>query len=218
MFEGFNDSTIKYFELMVQQNDKDVFKRNQLLYEEGIKIPCEQLFYELAVFFADLDLTINKRRCLSSPYNDARFCAARPMKEYIYLRFKVALSRQDNLIGFFFDASKMFFKYGLNIYNLNSRGMEKIRQEILNNKRAANRLIKQFENNSSLQLVGQSYVKENYLEENKTIRKWLNMKTISFHHKEEINPLFFKRKLLENMLEAYAEIKDIYFFLKKALN
>ncbi len=140
------------------------------------------------------------------------------MKEYIYLRFKVALSRQDNLIGFFFDASKMFFKYGLNIYNLNSRGMEKIRQEILNNKRAANRLIKQFENNSSLQLVGQSYVKENYLEENKTIRKWLNMKTISFHHKEEINPLFFKRKLLENMLEAYAEIKDIYFFLKKALN
>lgn len=96
--------------------------------------------------------------------------------------------------------------------------MEKIRQEILNNKRAANRLIKQFENNSSLQLVGQSYVKENYLEENKTIRKWLNMKTISFHHKEEINPLFFKRKLLENMLEAYAEIKDIYFFLKKALN
>ena len=44
------------------------------------------------------------------------------------------------------------------------------------------------------------------------------MKTISFHHKEEINPLFFKRKLLENMLEAYAEIKDIYFFLKKALN
>lgn len=50
MFEGFNDSTIKYFELMEQQNDKDVFKRNQLLYEEGIKIPCEQLFYELAVF------------------------------------------------------------------------------------------------------------------------------------------------------------------------
>lgn len=50
MFEGFNDSTIKYFELMEQQNDKDVFKRNQLLYEEGIKYLVSNCFMSWLFF------------------------------------------------------------------------------------------------------------------------------------------------------------------------
>ena len=82
MFEGFNDSTMKYFELMEYQNDKQNFKRNQVLYEEGIQQPLEQLFYELANYFSvlDSDLTTNRRKCISSPYNDSRFCVGRPIK------------------------------------------------------------------------------------------------------------------------------------------
>ncbi len=43
------------------------------------------------------------------------------------------------------------------------------------------------------------------------------MKTISFHHKEDINPVFFQRALLDNIIDAYSEIKDIYLFAKKTL-
>ena len=81
MFSGFNDSTIKYFVLIECQNDKYTFKNNHTLYEEGIKQPCEHLFDELASFLTCLDnnLILNKRICISSPYNDARFCAGTPM-------------------------------------------------------------------------------------------------------------------------------------------
>ena len=44
------------------------------------------------------------------------------------------------------------------------------------------------------------------------------MKTISFHHKEDINPVFFQRALLDNIINAYSEIKDLYSFVKKALD
>ena len=220
MFSGFNDSTIKYFVLIECQNDKYTFKSNHTLYEEGIKQPCEHLFDELASFLTCLDnnLILNKRICISSPYNDARFCAGTPMKQYFYIKFKTHNSRSENIPGFFFDASRKCYKYGMNIYNMNALGMEKIRQAILDNKKTAIHLIEQFEHSNTFQLVGKSYVQDHFPNENNTIKKWLNMKTISFHHKEDINPVFFQRALLDNIINAYSEIKDLYSFVKKALD
>jgi len=219
MFEGFNDSTIKYFELMEFQNDKQSFKDNYVLYEEGIKQPLEQLYFELSNYFSalDFDITVNKRRSISSPYNDARFCVGRPMKEYIYIRFKVNHLKKENTIGFFFDASMSNYKYGLNIYNLNSHGMELIREVILGNKKKAETLIRKFDERQTIQLVGKPYARDHYSNEKKILRNWLNMRTMSFMHKEEMNSVFFERTLLENMLSEYEEMKEIYFFLKDAL-
>ena len=101
---------------------------------------------------------------------------------------------------------------------MNALGMEKIRQAILDNKKTAIHLIEQFEHSNTFQLVGKSYVQDHFPNENNTIKKWLNMKTISFHHKEDINPVFFQRALLDNIINAYSEIKDLYSFVKKALD
>ena len=94
------------------------------LFNEGIKEPLEQLYYELSNFIMsyDPDLTTEKRRCMSSPYNDARFCTGKPIKEYFYIRFRISQSLQNknNILGLFFDASKSRYKYGINIYNLNT--------------------------------------------------------------------------------------------------
>ncbi len=220
MFDGFNGSTIKYFELMERKNDKQSFKENELLFMEGIQQPLEELFYELSNFFSnmDFDLSINKRRCISSPYNDARFCGNRPIKEYIYIRFKVNRRSKENTIGFFFDASKTNFKYGLNIYDLNSQGMELIRNKILDNRKQAKSLINQFNEKRTMQLAGKTYVKDNFPNEDIVLKNWLNMRTISFYHKEEINPVFFNNALLEDMINAYDNMKKIYFFVKDALN
>ena len=53
------------------------------------------------------------------------------MKEYIYVRFKLAKSSKENVVGFYFDASMNCFRYGINIYNLNAHGMEQIRGKLL---------------------------------------------------------------------------------------
>ena len=101
-----------------------------------MKYPLEELYYELYSYFSkiDSDLLSNKRRCISSAYNDARFCSDAPIKEYFCIRFKPDKENKKNALGFFFDASLTGYKFGLNIYYLNAEGMKKIRDYILDNR------------------------------------------------------------------------------------
>ena len=64
MFQGFNDSTIKYFEAIKQENSKSIFTENNIYYLEGVKYPLEQLYYELYDYFGglDTDLLSSERR------------------------------------------------------------------------------------------------------------------------------------------------------------
>ena len=91
MFQGFNESTIMYYKLIRRENCKKVYQNNEQLYHEGVKIPLDELYFEWYNYFnsVDKDLLNSKRRCVSSAYNDARFCCRTPMKEYFYIRFKL---------------------------------------------------------------------------------------------------------------------------------
>lgn len=111
-----------------------------------MKYPLEELYYELYSYFSkiDSDLLSNKRRCISSAYNDARFCSDAPIKEYFCIRFKPDKENKKNALGFFFDASLTGYKFGLNIYHLNAEGMKKIRDYILDNRYFAKGVIEKF--------------------------------------------------------------------------
>ena len=75
MFEGFNESTIGYYQAIKKDNSKNTHRENKMLYFDGVKYPLEELYSELYRYFskADGDLLGNKRQCISSAYNDARF-------------------------------------------------------------------------------------------------------------------------------------------------
>lgn len=85
MFEGFNESTLGYYQAISRNNCKNIHQENQVLYLEGVKYPLEELYYELYSYFSkiDSDLLTSKRKSISSAYNDARFCSD-PIKEYFY--------------------------------------------------------------------------------------------------------------------------------------
>ena len=125
MFEGFNESTLGYYQAISRNNCKNIHQENQVLYLEGVKYPLEELYYELYSYFSkiDSDLLTSKRKSISSAYNDARFCSD-PIKEYFYIRFKLDTANKRNALGFFFDASLDGYKFGLNIYNLDAREYE----------------------------------------------------------------------------------------------
>ncbi len=156
MFEGFNESTIGYYQAISRNNCKNTHQENQVLYLEGVKYPLEELYYELYSYFSkiDGDLLSSKRRCISSAYNDARFCNDTPIKEYFYIRFKLDTVSKKNALGFFFDASLTGYKFGLNIYNSDARGMEKIRDYILDNKHYTTEMIEKFNKSGLLEVRG----------------------------------------------------------------
>ena len=184
-----------------------------------MKYPLEELYYELYSYFSkiDSDLLTNKRRSISSAYNDARFCSDTPIKEYFYIRFKLDTANKKNVLGFFFDASLTGYKFGLNIYNLDARGMEKIRDYILDNKHYAKEIIEKFNKAGLLEVRGEKYKRAYYPDENEVLQEWLERKKISFVHEDELSNIFFGRDMLNCILTAFDSVQDVYFMLKEAL-
>ena len=219
MFQGFNSSTIKYYEAIRKENSKKVYSENEILYLEGVKDPLDELYMELYSYFSkwDSDLLKNKRRCLSSVYNDARFCRGTPIKEYFYIRFKLDKVDRKNMLGFFFDASLDEYKYGLNIYNMDARGMERIRVYILENRKYASKVIEKFSKSDFLELQGEKYKRLSYTDESALLQDWLERKRISFIHKEPLHQCFYERKILDCICSAFDSVMDVYFMLKAAL-
>lgn len=219
MFEGFNESTVEYYQAIRKDNCKHTHQENAMLYLAGVKYPLEELYYELYRYFSkvDSDLLSNKRRCISSAYNDARFCSDAPIKEYFYIRFKLDKVNKKNALGFFFDASLTGYKFGLNIYHLDARGMEQIRDYILDNKHYAKKVIEKFNKAGLLEVRGEKYKRACYPEEDRVLSEWLERKRISLVYEDELNSVFYGRDMLECILVAFDSVKDVYFMLKEAL-
>ena len=159
----------------------------------------------------------SKRRCISTAYNDARFCSDIPIKEYFYIRFNLDTANKKNAPGFFFDASLSGYKYGLNIYNLDAKGMEKIRDYILDNKHYAKEVIEKFNKVGLLEVRGEKYKRAYYPEESAVLQEWLERKRISFVHEDELSNVFYGRDMLNCILAAFDSVQDVYFMLKEAL-
>lgn len=219
MFYGFNESTIKYYEAIGKENSKIVHRENEALYIEGVKQPLEELYFELYNYFnkLDSDLLSNKGRCISSAYNDARFCGKTPIKEYCYVRFKLDRADRKNALGFFFDASLDGYRYGLNIYNMDAKGMERIRDHMLDNRNYVTGLIQKFNASGLLEVCGDIYKRPNYPNENNALRWWLEHKRISFMHEEPLNSQFYDRKIFDCICLSFDSVKDVYFMLKEAI-
>lgn len=219
MFEGFNESTTGYYQAIKKDNSKNTYRENKMLYVDGVKYPLEELYSELYQYFniIDRDLLGNKRQCISPAYNDARFCRNTPIKEYFYIRFKLDKVSKKNVPGFFFDASLTGCKFGLNIYNSDARGMEKIREYILDNRNFAKGVIEKFNEAGLLGVRGEKYQRACYPEEDVVLQDWLERRRISFVHEDGLNDVFFGRAMLECMLAAFDSVQDVYVMLKEAL-
>lgn len=219
MFQGFNGSTIRYYEAVRRENSKRVHKENETLYLEGVKYPLEELYLEWYSYFngVDRDLLGNRRRCISSAYHDARFCCGTPIKEYFYLRFQLGKGNRKNMPGFFFDASLDGYQYGLRLYHPDAGGMDKIRDYILDNRRFSKRVIENFNGTGLLKVQGEKYQKAHYPEEDPVLQDWLERKRISFIQEENLGAAFYGRELLERIFAAFDSARDVYFMLKEAL-
>ncbi len=219
MFQGFNESTILFYEAIRRENSKKTYQDNAQLYLEGVKIPLEEMYFELYRYFSgiDGDLLGNKRRCISSAYNDARFSRGTPVKEYFYIRFKWNGTGQKNAAGFFFDASLDGYKYGLNLYHPDAGGMNRIREYILDNRHFAKRVIEDFNRAGLLEIRGEKYKRAAYPDEDIILQEWLERKRISFTREESLGTVFYKRDILEHIISAFDSAKEIYFMWKEAL-
>ena len=220
MFSGFSKDTIKYFEDVSSNNNKLYFRQHKTDYLDYVKAPLKLLHTDLSeiLYMIDPELCINPARCISSEYTDARFSKSKPIKEYLYLRYRLLRSRKDNIPGLFFDSSRDGLRYGLKIYNSTSKGMSYFRDALLNNLKESQILFKNIHSITNITVEGKDFAKDHFPAVDLPLKDWLNKKDIMFCYSSEITDSFFSRVLSDEIEETFLSLSGMYQFLKKALD
>lgn len=133
MFTGFSSDTSEYLMKIALDNSKGNYERLRPLYQSAVRAPLLSLHETLLPCVSAIDAHICTRpaRCISGAFNDLRFHPAEPLKTYFYLHFIAERGREENLPGFFFDADRQSYRYGLMLYHATPAFMQALRARAL---------------------------------------------------------------------------------------
>ena len=96
-FCGFSSEMFDFLLALHDNNTVGAQNENIVLYKKLITLPLTDLYETLLptmIAISD-DIETSPHRSISSPYTDRRFSPLIPLKEYMYLRFKVGGREKD---------------------------------------------------------------------------------------------------------------------------
>ncbi|MBQ7291719.1 MAG: DUF2461 family protein [Clostridia bacterium] len=217
MFNGFNKKTIEILDSLKFNNNKPYYNSIKEKYTENVTKPLKLLSEDLIEVLRDIDIDLvaNTRYCVSTPFADARFNKAKPIKEYVYLRYRINPQKSSNVLGYFFDASPEGMKYGLKLYKASPRGVRDIGDELL------------WENLDVLNaLAGKGYLltmggsdehEERFSKVALNKKEWVKGKDFMLYKKCDIEDTFFERALFDKISADFCELKNVYYILKDTI-
>lgn len=216
IFNGFTQKTIKYFTEIRSNNNKLFFSEHRDEYVLHVKYPLielyDQLIGPLMAFDDQIDYRLSK--CISSPYTDARFCRSNPIKEYMYLRFKLLRHRKTDIPGFYFDASADLIRFGVKLYNTTSNGMQKIRDYFEKNQKSSKGTLVKIEDQTTFIVEGKSFKKDHYPAFNEPLKKWLNFRDINVFYTLKDYDLFLSPGLAKLINATFTSLQPLYNIMK----
>ena len=217
-FQGFTEKTIEYFFNILLDNTKSNFEANRALYNEHVKAPVRELYESLVMAMLELDPDICAKpsRCVSGAYNDARYVKANPIKIYMYLHFCAEAGRDNDVPGFFMDASYNGYRYGLQIYHRTTQGMLKLRDAAQNQNKHFLKIIRDIEA-AGFELVGDDYKKDHFPTAKLPLKTWLNKKSWLICKSCPPDEVFFSSALTGQLIDGFKSLKALYDFINEAL-
>lgn len=213
-FKGFNKNT-NYF-LFELQFCNTVQKQNENLvkYKQYITAPINLLYLDLldVINQFDVDFETKPARCISTPYTDRRFSPSVPLKEYMYLRFRQAKKKTD-MLGLYFDMGSENYGYGLQIYKPTSKGMNILKEKMINNIDVFSDIIEELKE-KGFDIKGDSYKKYHYPNVYQCPAKvLLNMKSFCVLKSKPVSEIVYSEKLKAELETAFFDLKRLAEFL-----
>lgn len=209
-FSGFDKNTNNFlFEL---QFNNTIEKQNENLskYKEYISEPINLLYFDLLNVINQFDAEFETKpvRCISSPYTDRRFSPSAPLKDYMYLRFRIA-NRKTDIPGLYFDMGSEMYGYGLKIYKPTGIGMELLREKILDNQTIVSKSIDGLIKNG-FEITGEKYKRDHFSSvKDCSAKELLNRKSFSISKSIPINNTIYCSDLVFELSNAFMELKEI---------
>lgn len=220
MFEGFCKGTTEYLAAMTFDNTKANFERLREDYLAYVKRPLQALCAHLTPTLMQIDPSICVRpsRCVSGAFNDARFCRDEPVKTYFYLHFCQTTCREDSVPGFFMDAGREGYRYGLQLYHAAPSGMQKVREHALLNEKKTARMLEQLSHGfTEGGVVGEMYRRDHYPNVDEPLKGFLNMRRWAFIVQPARQDAFYSPQMATELETAFIKLAPMYTFLADAL-
>jgi uncharacterized protein (TIGR02453 family) len=224
-FNGFSEQTLEYFLNICLDNSKSSFESNRQLYTEHVKEPLRALQEALVPVMPEIDrgICVKPSRCVSGAYNDARFSRSGgaapcdPMKTYMYLHFCAETGRENDIPGFFMDASYNGYRYGLQLYHRTTQGMAKLRDAVLAGEKRFLRIVGDVEKRGEFTLEGDSFKRDHYPQASPLLKNWLNRKSWWIGKTNPSDEDFFSRGLVKRLGEGFGALRELYGFMSEVL-
>ena len=217
-FCGFPKEFVDFLISLQFNNTVDMLHENTLIYKRLITEPLTLLFHALIqpALSVSGSLITKPSKCVSTMYNDMRFSASTPLKRYMYIRFRESECEKD-VLGLYFDMGCDYYSYGIRIYKQTCAGMEKIRENVINNGRAFSLELDKL-HKIGMSIYGDSYAKDRYPTINDcAVKEFLNKKNFYIGRKCAINESVFDRRLNDEVSKTFLEVKGFYTLLKKSM-
>ena len=218
-FQGFTDQTLAYFLNISLDNSKTHFEALRAAYESQVKAPLRALHEALTptLLKIDRDICVKPSRCISGAYNDARFSRSAPIKTYMYLHFLAETGREQDIPGFFMDASYDGWRYGLQLYHATTEGMSKLRDAVLENSAMFAQIANDIDVQGLFALEGDSYKKDHYPDAPPVLKNWLNRKRWWLGRTLPPDEEFFSPAMASVLSEGFASLGKLYHFMREGL-
>ena len=217
-FTGFPKEFADFLFSLQFNNTIDMLPDNKPVYKRLVTEPLTLLFHALTLQALSVSesLVTKQSKCVSTMYNDMRFSKSTPLKGYMYIRFREPYVEKD-ILGLYFDMGNDYYSYGIRIYKQTSAGMDRIRENAINNCKEFTRELENM-NKTGMTIIGDKYAKDRYPEiTNVILKDLLNKKGFYIGQNHPINESVFDGRLQCEIADAYAGLKKMYSLLKKSL-
>jgi len=217
-FSGFPRGFAEFLFRLQFNNTLSAAEENKINYKQLITEPLTQLFYALipAATAVSETITIKPSKCVSTMYSDMRFSRDKPMKEYMYIRFREP-HRERDIPGLYFDMGRDRYSYGLRIYKQTAAGMARIRDGILANQQAFARELNAI-TCLGMTVNGDKYTKDRFPDiEDDVTKNMLNRKHFYIGNDCPVGESVFDGKLLNEISQAFVGLKGFYRLINNQL-
>ena len=213
-FHGFSS---EMFDFLLELRDNNTIAKqsqNIISYKKLITQPLTELYETLLPTIISIcdKIEVSPRHSISSPYTDRRFSPLVPLKEYMYLRFKIG-GREHNIPGFYFDMGGEYFSYGIRIYKQTSAGMAFLRTKWLEN---PEKYLSMIENiiDHEFCIFGDAFAKDQASHLNdSSLKTLINQKNFYIGKKVPITKLVYTSALSELLAKEYILLQDFFLML-----
>ncbi|NLN55283.1 MAG: DUF2461 domain-containing protein [Clostridiales bacterium] len=216
VFCGFPRGVKEFMENLPFCNTFEAKDENITDYKRLISEPLGKLYETLLPAINEIspNLDTKRARCVSSPYNDRRFSPKAPLREYVYIRFRLR-GREENSPGLYFDMGAEYYSYGIWIFKRTTPGLQALKESMLSKQREYSEALN-LAISAGLSIGGEKYKKDRFPHMPDTpLKDILNRKAFYIGFEAPVGENIYTPKFADEISRALASLSKLVNLLDK---